>query len=426
MSVHSPAWPVQPLPGVPHLRLSFNDAEWDGTTSFDGSLNRRGIEACTRFHVRRFLSFLHERAPQRILVHCHAGLSRSPALAIVALVHAGMTVEAACQAVAHAVPEASPNRRVVKCADGELDLDSALVDRVVRTFDHRRGAHGAVEQATGHRIVGQAPRHGSFPDAPIPEVAWAQGRRSHTEIVWVRTSGFPMTDNGLSVRTEGPNRYARTELVAVRTLTAYAANARTHGEDQIAQLVALIGQFGFLVPLIVDEHDTIIAGRGRLEAAKRLKMAEVPVIRRPGLSDAQRAALVLADNKVALNSGWNDRVVAEQLAFIEEAIQAGEFEFDLSLLDIGFSEQEVQDYAAVLAPPPEEEEEARDIQVTDEPSVCRAGETWMLGPHRLTVAGASSKDLRAADALILAWERQTRTEASLAGNGMTFKAGVET
>ena len=98
------------------------------------------------------------------------------------------------------------------------------------------------------------------------------------------------------MRTDDPLAYSETALVPVRTLRAYARNARTHDEAEIGQIQALIGQFGFLVPLIVDEHDTIIAGHGRLEAAKRLGMEQVPVIRRPGLSDAERAALVLADN----------------------------------------------------------------------------------------------------------------------------------
>ncbi|TXN30864.1 DUF4376 domain-containing protein [Methylobacterium sp. WL19] len=84
----------------------------------------------------------------------------------------------------------------------------------------------------------------------------------------------------------------------MRTLRAYSRNARTHDEAQIGQIQALIERFGFLVPLIVDEHDTIIAGHGRLEAARRLGMEQVPVIRRPGLTDAERAALVLADNHV--------------------------------------------------------------------------------------------------------------------------------
>lgn len=223
------------------------------------------------------------------------------------------------------------------------------------------------------------------------------------------------------MRTDDPLQYAETHLREVRTLRRYERNARTHPEEQLAQLVNLIGTFGFLVPLIVDEHDTIIAGHGRLEAALRLGLDRVPVVVRPGLNEAQRAALVLADNRVAMNSGWDPKVLAKELAFIDEAIAAGEFEIDLTVLDLGFTQQDIEDYAAVLAPPPEPEED-RSLTVTEEPAVCRAGETWMLGPHRLTVAGASLNDLRAVDALILAWERQTRTEAALAGGGMTFKA----
>ncbi|KQO85929.1 ParB/Srx family N-terminal domain-containing protein [Methylobacterium sp. Leaf91] len=224
------------------------------------------------------------------------------------------------------------------------------------------------------------------------------------------------------MRTDDPLAYSETALVAVRTLRAYSRNSRTHDEAQIGQIQALIEQFGFLVPLIVDEHDTIIAGHGRLEAAKRLGMEQVPVIRRPGLSDAERAALVLADNRVALNSSWDETMLAKEVAFIQEAIDAGEFDFDLG--DAGFGEVELKDLAEVLAPEPEEEP-PRELTVTEEPAVCRAGDRWMLGPHTFTVAGASLNDLRAADILIIAWERQNKGEAVMAGGGMTFRAKAE-
>lgn len=221
------------------------------------------------------------------------------------------------------------------------------------------------------------------------------------------------------MRTDPRLRYAEIHFAPVRTLVRYDRNARTHSDTQIGQIAAAIERFGFTSPLLIDEHDVIVAGHGRLAAAERLGMDEVPCIRVTGLSDAERAALVLADNRIALNAGWDEKVLALELASLQESIDAGDLDMDLG--DIGFSEQELKDYAEILAPPPEVEE-AREIQVTDEPSVCRSGETWMLGPHRFTIAGASANDLRAADALILAWERQNKGEAALAGGGMTFKA----
>nr|WP_305078454.1 ParB N-terminal domain-containing protein [Methylobacterium sp.] len=211
--------------------------------------------------------------------------------------------------------------------------------------------------------------------------------------------------------------------MGVRTLRGYDRNARTHSDAQVAQLAAAISRFGFTNPILADEHGVIIAGHGRMAAAERLGLDRVPCIRVTGLSEHDRAALVLADNQIALNAGWDEKVLAEELRRLQAAHDAGEFDYELT--DLGFSEAQLKEYAEILAPEPEKEE-VREILVGEEPHVVRAGETWVLGPHRLTIAGASGNDLRAADALILAWERQTRTEAQLSGGGMTFKARAQT
>lgn len=224
------------------------------------------------------------------------------------------------------------------------------------------------------------------------------------------------------MRTDDPLRYAAIEIVEVRTLRGYDRNARTHSEAQVAQLAAAIQRFGFTNPILVDEAGTIIAGHGRMAASQKLGLDRVPCIRVTGLSEPERAALVLADNRIALNAGWNEKVLAEELQSLQAAVDAGELDFDLT--DLGFNEAELKDLGELLAPEPEKEE-VREIMVGEEPHVVRAGETWMLGPHRFTVAGASSELLRAADALILAWERQTCTEAQLSGGGPTFKAWAQ-
>ena len=95
------------------------------------------------------------------------------------------------------------------------------------------------------------------------------------------------------------------EHVALGDLKPSPRNARIHNNKQIKQLAESIRSFGFTNPLLVDEVNNIIAGHGRLEAAKLLKMAEVPVIRLKGLSAQQKRALMLADNKIALNAGWD-------------------------------------------------------------------------------------------------------------------------
>lgn len=119
----------------------------------------------------------------------------------------------------------------------------------------------------------------------------------------------------------------------VTRLVPYERNARTHSPEQVAQIAASIREFGFTNPILVDSSDGIIAGHGRLAAACQLGMNQVPVIVLDYLTEAQRRAYVLADNKLALNAGWNEILLQDELADL------GEMDFDLSL--IGFSEDEL-------------------------------------------------------------------------------------
>ena len=102
-----------------------------------------------------------------------------------------------------------------------------------------------------------------------------------------------------------PESYA-IERVNIATLTAFSGNPRTHSDTQIDQIAASIREFGWTNPIIIDAAGTIIAGHGRLAAATRLGLDQVPVIRLGHLSDAQRKALVIADNQLALNAGWDE------------------------------------------------------------------------------------------------------------------------
>jgi ParB-like chromosome segregation protein Spo0J len=122
-------------------------------------------------------------------------------------------------------------------------------------------------------------------------------------------------------------------------LIGYVNNSRTHSDDQVAQISASIKEFGFTNPLLLDESSGIIAGHGRLLAAKKLSMDEVPTITLVGLTDIQRKAYVIADNKLALNAGWDDELLALELKSLQ-----GE-DFDLSL--IGF---DVDELALLLEP----------------------------------------------------------------------------
>ncbi len=113
---------------------------------------------------------------------------------------------------------------------------------------------------------------------------------------------------------------------SVAELRDYSRNSRTHSEQQIAQIAASIAEFGWTNPILVGGDDVIIAGHARLMAAKKLGMSEVPVIVLTGLTKAQRQALVIADNRLALNAGWDDELLRLELAELQDS------DFDLDLL----------------------------------------------------------------------------------------------
>jgi len=122
------------------------------------------------------------------------------------------------------------------------------------------------------------------------------------------------------------------ETRPVDRLIPYVRNARTHSEDQVAQIAASIAEFGFTNPILIGADDVVIAGHGRLLAAKLLGLTEVPVIVLDHLSDAQRRALVIADNRIAENAGWDEAMLRAELAALHED------EFDLDVLGFGDAE----------------------------------------------------------------------------------------
>ena len=119
----------------------------------------------------------------------------------------------------------------------------------------------------------------------------------------------------------------------VQDLIPYVNNSRTHSEEQVNQIVASINEFGFTNPLLIDEKDNIIAGHGRLMASKKLGMEEVPCIVLKGLTEAQKKAYIIADNKMALNAGWDFNLLSLELENLKE------LDFDLELT--GFSVYEI-------------------------------------------------------------------------------------
>jgi hypothetical protein len=121
---------------------------------------------------------------------------------------------------------------------------------------------------------------------------------------------------------------------AINTLTPYSNNSRTHTNKQIKQIADSIEEFGFTNPILVDENDGVIAGHGRIEAAKMLNIEEVPTITLENLSDEQKAAYVIADNKLALNAGWDEDKLQLELLRLQE------LDFDISLTGFDLKELE--------------------------------------------------------------------------------------
>lgn len=167
------------------------------------------------------------------------------------------------------------------------------------------------------------------------------------------------------------------------SLTPHAANARTHSAEQVRQLAASIKEFGFTNPVLVDPDGGIIAGHGRVLAAQQLHLEAIPTIALPHLTPAQRRAYVLADNRLALNSGWDLKLLTAELEGLALA------EVDLALL--GFSESELARWAGQrdLAPGKTHENAAPPVEAA---VVTLPGDLWRLGAHRLLCGDATSAD----------------------------------
>jgi DNA modification methylase len=179
----------------------------------------------------------------------------------------------------------------------------------------------------------------------------------------------------------------KTERWSIERLIPYAKNARTHSDAQIAQIAASIREWGWTTPVLVDEAGTIIAGHGRLLAAQRLQMTEVPVMVASGWTDAQKRAYVLADNKLALNAGWDNELLGLELADLKG------LDFDLDLT--GFSPDEI----AALQPIQLNEGLTDEDAVPEVPAepVTKPGDVWVMGKHRLM--GGDSPSIEAVEKL---------------------------
>jgi DNA modification methylase len=170
----------------------------------------------------------------------------------------------------------------------------------------------------------------------------------------------------------------------VAEVTPYARNSRTHSDEQVAQVAASIKEFGWTNPILIDESGTIIAGHGRLMAAQRLGSDRVPTIMLGHLTDAQKRAYVIADNKLALNAGWDQELLAIE---VEELLGEG---FDLDLT--GFGEDEINSLLAEANKVEDGLTDADDAPEVPEIPVTATGDVWVLGRHRVICGDSTVLD----------------------------------
>ena len=152
------------------------------------------------------------------------------------------------------------------------------------------------------------------------------------------------------------------EQVSTEALIPYARNSRTHSDAQVAQIAASIKEFGFTNPVLIDEDGGIIAGHGRTLAARKLGLGEVPCLRLAHLTEAQKKAYIIADNKLALNAGWDDEMLKVEISELKD------LDFDLSL--IGFDADELQKLVEDVSFEPATEDDQGKLDELDPKWIC--------------------------------------------------------
>lgn len=172
------------------------------------------------------------------------------------------------------------------------------------------------------------------------------------------------------------------EYIAVDNLSVFENNSRTHSDHQVAQVAASISEFGFTNPILIDAAGIIIAGHGRLQAAKTLNLTEVPCIRLSGLTEDQRRAYVIADNQLALNAGWD----LEMLRLELDKLQAADFDIEV----IGFDD----DFIGELLNTNLVDGLVDEDECPDQPdnALTKEGDIWILGNHRLMCADSTDPE----------------------------------
>lgn len=188
----------------------------------------------------------------------------------------------------------------------------------------------------------------------------------------------------MTKRRRAPDAWPASEIVRrrVEDLAPRATNPRTHSDSQIAKIAASIKEWGWTTPILIDEKDGVLAGHGRLAAAKLLGIADVPCVVARGWTDAQKRAYVIADNQLTLASTWDDDLLRVELG------ELGALDFNLDLLGFGAAE-----LGGILGG---EEAKQDDVPAVPKKAVSQTGDLWLCGEHRLLCG-----DLRSADVDVL-------------------------
>ena len=213
--------------------------------------------------------------------------------------------------------------------------------------------------------------------------------------------------------------------VPVEALTPDPRNTRLHSARQVSRIADSIAAFGFNVPVLVDEKGVVVAGHGRLLAAKSLGLKEVPAIALEHLDDAERRAFVIADNRLAELASWDDLRLGAELEELKS------LDLDFAIEATGFELSEIDLRIEACHSPPEDgrpSERRKDRVGRDQrprlqgaPAVARAGETWTLGPNRLLCGEAlDAAGFRALDAAIRRWQALAGESARLFPTGEPF------
>jgi len=210
-----------------------------------------------------------------------------------------------------------------------------------------------------------------------------------------------------AARSPPPRRTLSVAYLELDCLKPDPLNARRHSEKQIRQIARSIEAFGFNVPILVDGDGHVIAGHGRLAAARRLALREIPVVRIEGLSEAQKRAFMIADNRLAEVAVWDDRRLGEAL----EALAGVELDFDLEAIGFEMREIDLRIESLHGAKRP-----AGSPPKTVAGGVSRAGDLWRLGPHELLCGS----DPPSCDVIVRCWQADTGAIARHGVSGASF------